>query len=69
MVRRTMVPLQQGETDRSKAPALGKARLVNSDPTANRRRTRDLAMFNLAIDKESPVVRLSESNGHGQISR
>jgi integrase len=38
--------LEQGEADRSKASALGKARLVNSDQAANRKaRTRDLAMF------------------------
>jgi hypothetical protein len=29
--------LEQGEADRSKASALGKARLVNSDQAANRK--------------------------------
>jgi hypothetical protein len=43
--------LEQGQADRSEAAAPGKTRLGRSAPTCwSEGRTRDLAMFNLAID-------------------
>jgi hypothetical protein len=44
--------LKQGQADWGKAAASAKARLVNPDQAAVEGRTRDLAMFNLAIDSK-----------------
>jgi len=47
--------LEQGKADRSAAAAAAKTRLVHQDPITRlmiEARTRDLAMFNLAIDSK-----------------
>jgi hypothetical protein len=44
--------LEQGQAHRSEAAAAGQTRLVDSHQAPNRGRTRDLAMFNLAIDSK-----------------
>ena len=44
--------MEQGQTDRSKAAAPAKARLVDPDQTADRSTYPRLALFNLAIDSK-----------------
>lgn len=44
--------LEQWKADRGEAASATKTRLVHSDKASDRGRTRDLAMFNLAIDSK-----------------
>jgi integrase len=44
--------VEQGKADRGKAAAATQTRLVDPDQTTDRRRARDQAMFNLAIDSK-----------------
>jgi integrase len=44
--------LEQGQADRREVPAAAKSRLVDKNETANADRKRDLALFNLAIDRK-----------------
>jgi integrase len=45
-------PMEQGEVDRLEAPAENQGRLVDPDKLQVEKRTRDLALFNLAIDSK-----------------
>jgi integrase len=54
-------PVEPGEADRLEAPAKDQGRLVVADHASGEERTRDSAMFNLAIHSElrdCDVVRL-----------